>query len=153
MRRISIWGGLGLMFLALLAIASWGASTGLASYKVEAPKAASQQTSDSYQPPNLSGVPLRNNWWGNIPNIDPATKMNQSLLAGWQSNQNAEQGFMVYLKAQADTGNTITDWNAKGEYVLHHLESVANATQPGLMQAVSALQASRWTRTGPGAPR
>src|SRR5262249_49927192 len=51
-------------------------------------------------------------------------------------------GFMVYLKAQADTSNHITDWTAKGQYVLDQLQHVAAATQPALMKAITGLQAS-----------
>ena len=45
---------------------------------------------------------------------------------------------MVYLKAQADTSNDISDWNAKGEYVLRQLETVRFATQPDLMRQIDA---------------
>ena len=44
---------------------------------------------------------------------------------------------MVHLKQQADTSNNITDWDAKGEYVLRQLETVANATQPAVLAVVN----------------
>jgi subtilisin family serine protease len=88
----------------------------------------------------LLDVPLRQNWWTTIPGINPQTKLSYALEASWQSGPEAEQGFMVYLKAQADTSNSISDWNLKGEYVLRQLETVANSTQPGLMSAVASLQ-------------
>jgi hypothetical protein len=147
MRKLSIWTGLGLLFLALLAINSWGAlaspNAGLpGSSSKPAPANLELKTQNSLLSNVPANVPLRDRWWANIPNIDPATKMNLSLLAAWQSNPNAEEGFMVYLKAQADTSNNIADWKAKGEYVLHELETVANATQPDLLSAVNALQAA-----------
>ena len=65
---------------------------------------------------------------------DLRPKIRADLLAQWDRDPNAIQGFMVYLTAQADTTNNITDWKAKGEYVLRQLETVANATQPAVMR-------------------
>ncbi len=132
MRRNSLWLWLtlGALLLAGMASVPWGAQANSSSGQ------AQQQSS------GLDGVPLKQNWWVNIPNIDPATKMSYALISQFRDNPSAEQGFMVYLKAQADTSNSITDWNAKGEYVLRQLERVANATQPSLMQAVAGEQAS-----------
>src|SRR5437588_896993 len=116
MRKLSIWTGLGLMFLALVAINSWGALASPSSkVSILTSKLAAANLEVKPQNSRLSeaNVPLRSLWWENVPNIDPATKMNRSLLSAWQSNPNAEEGFMVYLKAQADTSNNIADWKAK----------------------------------------
>ncbi len=143
MRRISLWLGVGALLSLLALIGSVSLST-TAAQPLHAfqPGLNQAQTKGATEDPTLKrlqeqGVPLRNNWWQFVPDIDPATKLNKALLQQFQSNPDQEQGFMVYLKAQADTSNTITDWNAKGEYVLRQLETVANATQPALMNAIA----------------
>jgi subtilisin family serine protease len=149
MRRKQVWLALGIVLLCLAAFGPWGALAQPAnpfSSGSPAPAPSSGATQSKADPalgnPALAGVPLRNNWWLNIPNVNQATKMNNELATQLASARNAPVGFMVYLKAQADTSNHITDWNAKGEYVLNQLQRVANATQPALMKAVAGLQAS-----------
>src|SRR5689334_8840701 len=152
MRRISVWLGLGLLALLCLALVPWGVSA--YSGGSHAPKAVPVSTGNvtasgahgagyesAWQAPNL-GVPLRDRWWESVPGIDPATKLSYNLQSALEASPNAQQGFMVYLKAQGDTSNNITDWNAKGEYVLHVLETVQQHTQPALMQAIDAQKAT-----------
>ena len=146
MRRISLWlgGGALMMLLMLVALNPFGATASRPSNALKSGLSQNQRSADDPALRQLRerGVPLRNNWWEFVPNIDPTTKLNVSLLSQFQSNPQAEKGFMVYLKAQADTSNSITDWNAKGEYVLRQLETVADATQPALMDAIAGQQAA-----------
>jgi subtilisin family serine protease len=143
MRRIHIWFAFAVLLLSVAAFGPWGAlaqpadslSSGSSGTAISRPDPALSN-------PALVGVPLRSNWWLSIPNVDPNTKFNNELASQLAQANGSPIGFMVYLKAQANTSNHITDWNAKGEYVLNQLERVANATQPALMQAVSGLQAS-----------
>jgi len=152
MRRKSVWFGLGLLTLLCLAIAPWGVAAysghvfsavpvQISSAGMSAAKGASYSGTGAWQAPDL-GVPLRDNWWQQVPGIDPATKISGALLAAWSTSPNAQQGFMVYLKAQGNTSNSITDWNAKGEYVLNVLQTVRDHTQPALMQAIDSQKAS-----------
>lgn len=144
MRRITVWLGVGVMLLLALAFSSWG----VLAYQPAPAKSVPLQAQgsgagagDAYILPNL-GVLLRGLWWESVPGVDRATRISTSLLDSWHDSPASEKGFMVYLKAQADTSNTITDWNAKGEYVLRALETVANATQPSLMQAINSHKAT-----------
>ena len=86
-------------------------------------------------------MPLRQNWWVNRPGVDSTTKLGFVLQQQFQrEGADATLGYMVYMKAQADTTNDIADWNAKGEYVLRQLETVRFATQPSVMRQVEAAQ-------------
>jgi hypothetical protein len=130
MRRNYLWLGLLAVGLFAVALQPWRAFAALGP---TAPTAG--------VPAALQGVPLKQNWWASVPNINPQTKINYSLEARLAQDSEGEQAFMVYLKAQADTSNSISDWNAKGEYVLGQLERVKNATQPSLMAAVNQERA------------
>ncbi|HET9495368.1 MAG TPA: S8 family serine peptidase [Chloroflexia bacterium] len=146
MRRISFWVGLFVLFL-LAGVGPWwgvapGRSVALAGAPASLPASlpAGQQAADN---PALNGVPLRENWWVGRPGIDTATKLSYMLKEQFQrQGADATLGYMVYMKAQADTSNDIADWNAKGEYVLRQLEAVRFATQPALMQQIDAAQAA-----------
>jgi subtilisin family serine protease len=133
-RRIFIWFGLAALLMAGLAVGPWGASASL-------PTGVFKPASSD--PASNLNVPLRHNWWVNIPDIDRTSKMHKQLLNDFQDDPTAIKGYMVYLKAQADTHNNITDWNAKGEYVLRQLETVAGATQPDLLSEVARLKSAR----------
>ena len=135
MRRISFWIGLFVLLLAGAALGPWSALAGApTSLPAGAPVAQKAEAN-----PALKGVPLRQNWWAGRSDIDPATKLSTALKQQFQTEgASATLGYMVYLKAQADTSNDISDWNAKGEYVLRQLETVRFATQPDLMRQIDA---------------
>jgi hypothetical protein len=140
MRRLFVWLGLLVLLLSAATLGTWSAFARSSDLFAAAPALS---TASNGIPSSLDGVPLRQNWWATTPDIDPATKLSRTLLSQFSTEgANSQIGFMVYLKAQADTSNSISDWNAKGEYVLRQLERVANATQPSLMQAISSEQAS-----------
>jgi subtilisin family serine protease len=107
MRKKVFW-ILPLVLLAVVALVPWGLSAA-----------------------RPSGTPATTQSEAPLPKISPA------LLAQWDQDPSAVQGFMVRLKEQADTSNNITDWAAKGAYVLSQLEKVANATQPAVLDVVN----------------
>src|SRR6476661_1797323 len=129
MRRIFLWIGLGGLMLALAAfiLRPWNAQAAYGP-NIPATTAASSTTgeADNYRPQGLNGVPLRESWWLRAPGVsfDPATKITQKLQAQLDSAGSQDTGFMIYLKAQANTANTVADWSAKGNYVLNLLEQV-----------------------------
>src|SRR5690242_47208 len=88
MRRIIVW-----LALAVVLLALGGIPAGYAAQLGDGPAAAAIPT-------------------------DLRPKIRADLLAQWDRDPSAIQGFMVYLTQQADTSNSITDWKAKGEYVL-----------------------------------
>jgi subtilisin family serine protease len=136
MRRIYYW--LGLAVLLLAGAAAFGPWSALAGAPTTLPAAQKAEAN-----PELKDVPLRQNWWASRTGIDPATKLSTVLKQQFQTEgAQANLGFMVYMKAQADTSNSISDWNAKGEYVLRQLEAVRFATQPALMQQIDAATAA-----------
>ncbi len=145
MRRISVWIGVGVVLLAMLALGSWDAwahpAFDPAVAPAAVPAAAAPVARTAYQPPAV-GVKLRTDAWQVNTYIDAATHIDRRLLTKWDRDSTAAQDFVVYLRAQADTGNSIADWNAKGAYVLHALETVANATQPAVMQTILAQKAA-----------
>jgi subtilisin family serine protease len=107
MRKKAFW-LVALVLLAALALVPWGLSAA--------------------RPPGSAAPPSSE---------APLPKISPTLLAQWDQDPNAVQGFMVRLKQQADTSNNITDWAAKGAYVLSQLEQVANATQPAVLDVVN----------------
>ncbi|HYP20658.1 MAG TPA: hypothetical protein VEY08_11340, partial [Chloroflexia bacterium] len=74
-RRISIWFGLAALLMAGLAVGPWGAS---ASLPTSVLKPASSD------PASNLNVPLRQQWWVNIPDIDRTAKMHKQLLNDFQ---------------------------------------------------------------------
>jgi|GEM_PF-4878461 len=56
--------------------------------------------------------------------------MSAGLQEKFKQDPNAKIRYLVVLAEQADTSNNITDWIAKGRYVVDTLKKVANATQP-----------------------
>jgi subtilisin family serine protease len=139
MRRISIWVGLFVLLLAAVAVGPWSALAG-APASLPAGLPTGQKAQDN---PALAGVPLREDWWVDRPGVDHNAKLGYALQQQFQrEGADATLGFMVYLKAQADTSNDIADWNAKGEYVLRQLETVRFATQPDLMRQIDAAEAA-----------
>jgi serine protease AprX len=92
----------------------------------------------------------------NIPLIRTAEDSSTSLLgiqAAGQADKiapelrqqfNAAPGsklpYLVIMAAQADTSNSITDWNSKGRYVLDTLRATANSTQSGVASLLGDLQ-------------
>ncbi|HST03943.1 MAG TPA: S8 family serine peptidase, partial [Chloroflexia bacterium] len=142
MRRIYLWIGLAGLLLAMVAfiLRPWNAQ---AAYVTALPGGAAGTTAESYHPQALAGVPLRENWWLTAPgiNFDQATKITPKLQTQLDSAASQPVGFMIYLKAQANTTNNVADWNAKGDYVLNLLERVQQATQPAVLQEVTNQQA------------
>jgi subtilisin family serine protease len=138
-RRIYFMIGLGLAWLALVALA-WRPWSAQAAY----PTAGSNAASNAGAYESLNGVPLRGEWW-NTPYIafDAETRISTKLKPQLDNADAAGRtvGFMVYLKAQANTANNESDWHGKGEYVLDVLERVKAATQPRVMQEVARQQA------------
>ena len=141
MRRSSIGLGISVCLLTLASLGSWSVGAHPADRPDAAPPAAPRAALSKapYTPPPMN-VTLRSNSWQVNRNIDPATAVDQRLLTQWAQDPTANLGFVVYLQAQADTTNSISDWNAKGAYVLQQLETVANATQPSVIQALTAQQ-------------
>ncbi len=145
-RRIYLMIGLGIALFALAALA-WRPWNAQAAYPTGTAAASSStagttQSDPALADPALAGIPLRGNWWLTQPEIsfDPATKISNKLRGQLDSAGNSTVGFMVYLKAQADTANSINSWNDKGSYVLDLLQRTAQATQPRVMQEVARQQ-------------
>ena len=137
MRRIFLWIGLGGLMLAVATfiLRPWNAQ---AAYGTNIPAGSTTGQADNYRPQGLQGVPLRESWWTQAPGLsfDPTTKITQKLQAQLDSAGSQDTGFMIYLKAQANTTNNVANWSAKGDYVLNLLEQVQQATQPAVLQAV-----------------
>lgn len=59
-----------------------------------------------------------------------SSKITSELRTKLAAQPNAKVRYLVTLAQQANVENNISDWNAKGQYVLDTLKAVANATQP-----------------------
>lgn len=60
------------------------------------------------------------------------TKITSALVQAFSESPLANTRYIAVLAEQADPANSITDWDAKGRYVLDTLRSKANATQPNV---------------------
>src|SRR5215212_1517711 len=67
-------------------------------------------------------------------------KIAPTLRVAFHDQPTSPQTFIVLLAEQADTHNDITDWTAKGRYVLDRLQKVAAQTQPAVAAVLTAEQ-------------
>jgi len=132
------------MAMIVLAALAWGSWIAQAAYPTGAPVAVNGTYADpALADPALAGIPLRGEWWITETGVhyNPVTKVSYKLEAQLASDFTAPTGFMVYLKAQANTTNAIANWSSKGSYVLDLLERTKDATQGRVMQEVARQQA------------
>src|SRR5215204_2281593 len=74
------------------------------------------------------------------PPVVASVKIAASLQQAFAAAGGAPIRYLVVLHKQADTTNTIVDWQAKGWYVLDTLRQTAQLTQPPVAAALARHQ-------------
>ena len=67
-------------------------------------------------------------------------KLAPDLLNEFNTSRTGKVRYLVVLREQADTSNSIRDWNARGWYVYNKLREVANRTQPPVAEFIKGQQ-------------